>query len=114
MAPSGCSSMSIEVSYSENKPIDFKTIHQRVISDLVRVGLLDYKDDINFKVGFILKYAYAIPDSNYSVSRRIIIDYLTDNGILPAGRYGAWQYSTMEDAILDGKRIASKIAQKSK
>ena len=35
--------------------------------------------------------------------------YLERMNILSIGRYGAWEYSTMEDALLAGKRAAEKI-----
>jgi protoporphyrinogen oxidase len=110
MAPSRCSSMSIEISHSKNKPINFKRTYQKVISDLTRIHLLDHKDDIIFKVAFKIKYAYVIPDLKYISSRRIIIDYFTNNNVFQVGRFGAWQYSSMEDAIVEGRNLAFQIA----
>lgn len=113
MAPKNCSSISIEVSYSKYKPIDFKKIYNKTIRDLIKVGLLDTKEDIIFKVLFNIKYAYVIPDSNYLSSRRTIMDYYAENNVLPIGRFGAWQYSSMEDAIMDGKDLAIQLANNS-
>ena len=97
---------------SKNKPIDFVRSYRKVISDLTRIHLLDNKDDIIFQVEFHIKYAYVIPDSNYRHNRGIIINYYTKNEVLPVGRFGAWQYSTMEDAIIEGRNLAFQIANK--
>lgn len=111
MTPPGCSSISVEVAYSKDKPVNSNSIYEKIVSDLVRIHLMNSKNDIIFRKDFDLEYAYVIPDSNYFSSRRTIIRWLAKNSILPIGRYGAWQYSSMEDAIIEGKRIASKIGR---
>jgi protoporphyrinogen oxidase len=54
--------------------------------------------------------AYVIYDFNYHDSRHTLLSYLKDVGIESIGRYGDWNYSSMEDALLDGKRMAEKTA----
>jgi hypothetical protein len=38
-----------------------------------------------------------------------VLDYLSGNGIQVAGRYGRWEYSSMEDALLSGREAARKL-----
>ena len=38
-----------------------------------------------------------------------IFSFLKSNKIFSIGRYGAWEYSNMEDAILHGKNVASYL-----
>jgi protoporphyrinogen oxidase len=35
-----------------------------------------------------------------------VIEHLRAHGVLVAGRYGNWEYSSMEDAILSGRDAA--------
>ena len=58
-----------------------------------------------------IKYGYPIYDRNYKASREKIVKFLTDRGVMPCGRYGAWKYMSMEDAILDGRRIAEVLTR---
>jgi hypothetical protein len=52
----------------------------------------------------------VIYDFNYHESRETLLSFLKDLGIQSIGRYGDWNYSSMEDALLDGKRMAEKTA----
>ena len=38
-----------------------------------------------------------------------LIDYLESRDIFTAGRYGRWDYYSMEDSILSGKSAAEKV-----
>ena len=38
-------------------------------------------------------------------------DYLRENSIHSIGRYGAWEYSTMGQAITEGKQTAIELQQ---
>ena len=40
----------------------------------------------------------------------MIKKYLEKKNIYSVGRYGDWKYSTMEEAILEGKEVAEKLA----
>ena len=38
-----------------------------------------------------------------------LVKFLEGAGIEPVGRYGKWEYSSMEDAIIQGREVAKKI-----
>jgi hypothetical protein len=40
---------------------------------------------------------------------KTIFSFLKRNRVQSIGRYGAWKYSFMEEAILDGKKAAENI-----
>ena len=50
--------------------------------------------------------AYVLQDPNYKACRQILLDYLAQHGVLSTGRYGNWEYSAMEDALIHGRRAA--------
>ena len=107
--PLGKSSLYAEVSYSKNKPINIKKIAGQVIDDLRNVGIISKKNRILAYDANDIKYGYPIYDQNYFRATTVIKKFLEANNIITCGRYGSWQYLSMEDAILDGKRAAEQI-----
>lgn len=108
-APGGKSSLYAEVSYSKSKPINRGNIVKRVLNDLHRTGILSKKNRIAVLDTNDIKYGYPIYDQYYSRATTVIKEFLLRNNIIACGRYGSWEYMSMEDAVLDGKRAAGEI-----
>lgn len=108
MQPRGCSSLYVEASYSGRRtgrvdsrvPAMKKKLRELAV---IRGGAV-LAEDCND-----IPYAYPIYDSNYEHARTSIIGYLARQGIVACGRYGSWQYSSMEDCIYEGKYIHDAI-----
>jgi len=105
--PKGMSSISVEISYLSGKR-PTKYIAERVLRDLKKCGVIERNERVKFEKTLNIKYGYVIFDNNYG-KVKAIKDFLAKNGIFSIGRYGGWNYSTMEDAILDGKKTAEEI-----
>ena len=75
---------------------------------LVEMGLIECASQIRFMHPRRIQNAYVIYDFNYHESRRTLMTFLQECGIESIGRYGDWNYSSMEDALLDGKRLAER------
>lgn len=58
---------------------------------------------------FVIEHGYVVYDSFRREHLPAVMDYLQDHGIEPAGRYARWEYSTMEDAIRQGRVVAERI-----
>jgi UDP-galactopyranose mutase len=114
MSPEGTSSICAEVSYSDNKQVDRSTVIEDVIADLIKAGVLRADDDICLSLVIDIKYAYVIFDHYYQPSRQLIREYLRKHDIYPIGRYGAWEYTSMTQAILQGKLTAMELGQDEK
>jgi len=116
VVPRGTSSIYTEVSYrpEEKRQVlkNSKKIVRQVIEDLIEAGVLRRGDGISAEVVLEMEYAYVLCDSYYRKSVKIMKDYLEKNSIYSTGRYGAWKYSGMDDAILDGKEAAGWIEKK--
>ncbi|MDD5236049.1 MAG: FAD-dependent oxidoreductase [Candidatus Omnitrophica bacterium] len=100
------SSFYVEVSYSRDKPLDKNKVIGQIKADLKKIKLISSPDKILAEEINDIEYGYPIYDENYKEAREIIVKYLTMNNVIPCGRYGAWRYFSMEDAILDGKQVA--------
>lgn len=80
-----------------------------IINHLVNMGLIS-KPSNNFKILWKqLKYGYVTYDINISNARNEIMLLLNKLNIFSIGRYGNWEYSNMESALLQGKRIAERL-----
>lgn len=101
----GFFSMYIEISYKEN--IEVKNIQlKRIVNQLKKVNLIDKNAEIMTSLKRKIKPAYVLYDMNWSNSREKIFKFFKKNSIIPLGRYGKWEYSSIEDAILDAKKLS--------
>lgn len=112
VAPKGMSSISAEVAYSPDMPPDRDTLLQRVIDDLVGVGMLRKSDVIATTAVRNIRYAYCIYDRQRKMALRTIHDWLGSCDIVPCGRYGLWTYFWSDEAILSGRKAAESINRK--
>lgn len=112
VAPKGCSSISAEVAYSDARPIDKKTIVDRVTDDLIRVGALGRNDRVALATTRDIKYAYCIYDLNRQEALRSVLSWMRSVNIVPCGRYGLWTYFWSDESILSGKKAADVVRQR--
>lgn len=104
LCPEGTSSMYVEISYGKQKISNEKML-KKTIGELKYAGILNSSDKIISECILDIPYAYVIYDNNRNTALKTIRKYLRKNFIFTGGRYGGWKYSTMEDAILEGKEI---------
>ncbi len=109
VAPPGCSSMYVEVSVLPDEHIPDDVIRERALDGLRRSGILRDADRVLVCDIVRIECAYV----HYTLHRAQALDtifaYLKHHNIHSIGRYGAWEYSSMEDAILAGKAVAEMI-----
>ncbi|MDD5772637.1 MAG: FAD-dependent oxidoreductase [bacterium] len=108
-APAGKSSIYIEISYSSGKKINKKHVLEDTIKRLIELKVISDKNDINTIKTLDIKYAYVIYNSARKNYLRDILEYLEKQGIYSRGRYGSFDYSSMNDALIAGTDIAEKL-----
>ena len=111
VAPQGQSSLYAEISYSKFKPLNKKQAVKKICHDLVKSEILKIEDQILSVQVNDIKYAYVIYDFNYHQSLKVINEFLLNQSIYPAGRFGRWKYMSMEDTIVDGKYISDYVKE---
>ena len=109
VAPAGCSSMYVEVAVLPEETIAEPTLLEGVYDGLQQCGVLQTTDQILVCDVVRIDYAYVLYDLNRTPALNTIFPYLRQHHIYSAGRYGLWEYSAMEDAILTGKHLAETI-----
>jgi UDP-galactopyranose mutase len=108
VTPPGMSSISAEVAYSAQRPLDHAGIVQRVTDDLIRVGVLERNDPIVFSATRDIRYAYCIHDFARKDAVRTIRDWMLMHNIVPTGRYGHWNYFWSHESIMSGLQAGEK------
>lgn len=102
MAPPGCSALYVELDDREHPP-DVPAI----LAELAKMRAITSPADVLFTETHDIEYAYVVFDDAHERATRTIQTWLLAQGILSCGRYGAWKYSSMEDALLDGMEAAA-------
>lgn len=97
------------VEYSHHGEVSPPQAERASVEDLVRAQMIHSADDVLFTRGVEIPHAYVLYDAAYGPAKKEIMAFLDHAGILTAGRYGQWEYSSMEDAILAGRAAARKI-----
>ncbi len=110
VAPFGASNVYCEVAYSRRRPIDHKKIRKRVIDDLLAMRVIGSRKDIILTHEFRLPIAYVTYDKNRRGSVATLLKFLQSKDIFSIGRYGRWEYGSMEDAISQGLSVAATLS----
>ncbi len=111
LAPEGTSSFYVEIGYQREWNIDKEAIADRAVSQMVDLGFIDGPGDVLVKDVRDVECAYVIYDRNHTESRRVLLEHLATLDIASIGRYGNWEYSGMEEALAQGKRVIDMEAR---
>src|SRR5262245_52280094 len=112
VAPTGTSSIYIEITHRPDATINVEEAFDRSILDLRKCGVLWESDDVLTRHILDIKFAYVVFDNHRQNHLQNLIAYLESRDIFTTGRYGRWDYYSMEDSILSGKSAADKIEAK--
>lgn len=108
MAPSGCSSLYGEFSHV-NRSQEYIEQHLKYARSTTKklLGISD-KEIATEKIIHI-PHAYVIYDFWRERNLPNIHKKLAEHAIYSIGRYGEWKYASMQEAVLDGKKIAEQL-----
>jgi len=108
MAPKGCGCVYGEFSHlKKSKKIVSEKLIDSLRSTKKLLGISD-ADLLTEKIIHI-PHAYVVYDSWREKNLTSIHKRLHENKIYSIGRYGQWKYSSMQEAILDGKNIVDTL-----
>ncbi|NQT87679.1 protoporphyrinogen oxidase, partial [bacterium] len=112
MAPPGCSALWAEFSHNAHRPLDRRAARRQAIAGLRDMGLLGSSKDIEAEWLLDMPNAYVTFDAHHARAAATVRRYLARHGIHAIGRYGRWEYSSMEDALLQGRDLAQRLLDK--
>jgi protoporphyrinogen oxidase len=109
VAPLGQSLISVECSHWPERPANRADAIEQAVAGLRTAGLLRADDRITMREVVEIPYAYVI----FNRTRPRIVEglqrVLRAVGVRSIGRYGAWEHSSMEDAVRQGKEAAELL-----
>jgi len=101
--------MYVEMSHRPTEQHTAEQLVARARRGMERAGILTPDDDIVVADVKDLHYAYVYFDRHRARAVPAILAELERRGIYSIGRYGAWEHTSMEDAISQGKRLAERL-----
>jgi protoporphyrinogen oxidase len=107
LAPAG--SCSFYVEYSHHGERTRAACEAAAVEDLLRSQMIHAREDVLFAEAVEIPHAYVLYDDAYGPAKKEVVDFLEGVGIHTAGRYGRWEYSSMEDALLAGRACAERL-----
>jgi hypothetical protein len=81
----------------------------RCIAGLEDLGLLRSRGDEVVRLRARIDPAYVVFDSARPSVVAALRAHYRAAGVVLAGRWAEWKYSTMEDALLDGAAVARRV-----
>jgi len=109
LTPPGKSSLYVEL--ADRRAPNPERALTGVVAGLRELGLLKSAHDIELSRLRTIDYAYVIYDHHYRAALEVIQPFLAEQRIVSSGRYGGWNYSSMEDALLMGRSAARDAAR---
>ncbi len=108
MAPPGKANLYVEL--ADRAEPDLAALLPQVAEGLVEMKLIEHAHAVRFARLRRIDHAYVVFDHAYFPSLATLRPFLEAEGIVSAGRYGGWNYSSMEDAILFGRDAAGSAS----
>lgn len=109
VAPPGTSSMYVEMGLRKDEAYDPEQLASTMERGLLDAGLLLPEDKVLVRDLVRVDPGYVIFDRSRQQAMAELVPALKAHGVHLIGRYGAWTYSYMERAILDGLEIAESL-----
>ena len=107
LAPAGCRSFAVE--FAHRGPVDQAVLIESALAGLSACGLLE-RGSVRLARARTIPVAYVLFDHDHAPARAQVLAHLDAAGVQVAGRYGRWEYSSMEDALLSGREAARRLA----
>jgi len=107
LAPAGFRSFAVE--FAHRGPPDVPRFIEQALDGLSRCGLID-RSRVALARARTIEVAYVLFDHHHAEATATVQAWFQRHGVQLAGRYGKWEYSSMEDAILSGRDAARNLA----
>ncbi|GBE15298.1 hypothetical protein BMS3Abin14_01357 [bacterium BMS3Abin14] len=109
LAPEGASSLYVEVAHRPGEPPGNGSMEKQIMEGLKSAGIIPPGRRVVARRSLAMPYAYVFYNRYRKDHLDGILAGLREHSILSVGRYGAWEYSAMEDAIRWGIEAAGEV-----
>jgi protoporphyrinogen oxidase len=107
LAPAGFRSFAVE--FAHRGPPDAPRFIEQALDGLSRCGLIE-RGGVVLSRARTIEVAYVLFDHHHATATATVQAHFHRHGVQLAGRYGKWEYSSMEDAIVSGRDAARNLA----
>jgi protoporphyrinogen oxidase len=108
VAPKGHFSVYVEFSYTGNAP-DARALGRHALAKLRELGWIDSPEQVVARVDLDLRNAYVLYDAQRDGIVADLLAFYQKHGVLSVGRYGRWEYGSMESAMEQGIDASRKV-----
>jgi protoporphyrinogen oxidase len=109
-APRGHHALYVEATLPFGARAGCQELWPRLRRGLERAGFLEPGEELATLDLIHVPHAYVLYDRHRARALPEILAALAERGVHSIGRYGAWEYSAMEDALAQGRETARRIA----
>ncbi len=109
LAPRRKGSIYLERTYRPGRKPPAATVLKQAIAFLQAAGYIEGRGEIEVAAAVDIPYAYVVHDLGRHAALGAVRRYLRQVGITPLGRYAAWEYSAMEDALYGAQQLGSLL-----
>ena len=105
-------SMYVEIGYGKNDIIDNKEIEKQLnltLDNLKKQKIIDDTFKLEEYVSIVMDPAYVHINSKTDKKVKEYFKDLENKNVYSIGRYGGWTYCSMEDCMLEAKKLVEKI-----
>ena len=108
-APDGCGSLYAEAAFRPGTPPDADGVARAAMGVLRDSGLIGASTRAAVRLDLEIPCAYVFHDRHRAASLGRVLDSLRERRIHSIGRYGAWEYSGMQQAVEGGLAAAREV-----
>jgi len=101
-------SLYVEIGMPSNAEIDFKSMYERVLTDLRKVGIVNDEQVVDYDC-VVMNPAYVHINQSSIKEVERIKSMLAEMSIYSIGRYGSWTYCSIEDNIKEARNLANEL-----
>jgi len=110
MAQARCASLYVEYSFRRRVPARSKVLKGAyALRWLKKMGAVGSRGRVMTAMNLPIEYGYVVYDHNRARAVAAIQKYLLARDVYSIGRYGSWEYSSMEDAMEQGRQTAELL-----
>ncbi len=109
LAPEGGGLIAAEISNPE--PGRENELERLVMACLERLGWISHPDDVVRVARNYFPFAYPVHDLDRARRVRRLLEFLESRQVWSIGRFGAWRYSSIDDAITEARACILRILQ---
>lgn len=108
MAPPGREGVYVEIANSADRAEP--ELVAAAVADLRALGVIAGEAQVETALTVRIEPAYVLPDRDTAGARSLLSEELRRRGIWTAGRYARWEYSAIEDALVEGAEAVAAVA----